>query len=39
MATSDLERALALKETNVSEAVEILGGLGKSVEIYTTLLC
>lgn len=29
MATSDLERALALKETNTSEAIEILGGLGK----------
>ncbi|KAK2151262.1 hypothetical protein LSH36_369g03032 [Paralvinella palmiformis] len=29
MATSDLERALALKETNTSEAIEILGGLVK----------
>ena len=37
MATSELERALALSEINKAEAIEILGGLGKFKIILSPL--
>ena len=37
MATSDLERALALAETNKTSAIEILGALGEYEIVHESL--